>query len=79
MNKFKDIRKPYYTSLEDMTSIRKSYGISVIDITDNYYKNDFWWLMIYYKNVILFSILFTYICIDGLSVFSQCSFKIYSK
>ena len=41
LNKFKDIRKPYYTSLEDMTSIRKSYVISVIDITDNYYKNDF--------------------------------------
>ena len=41
LNKFKDIRKPYYTSVEeDVASIRKSYGISVIDITNNYYKND---------------------------------------
>ena len=40
LNKFKDIRKPYYTSVEDVASIRKLYGISIIDITDNYYKND---------------------------------------
>ena len=30
-------------------------------------------------NVTQFSILFTYICTDGLSVFSPCFFKIYSK
>ena len=40
LNKFKDIRKPYYASVEDIASNRKSHGISVIDITDNYYKND---------------------------------------
>ena len=31
------------------------------------------------SNVTLFSILFIYICTDGLSVFSPCFFKIYSK
>ena len=30
-------------------------------------------------NITLFSILFTYICTDGLSVFSPCFFKMYSK
>ena len=30
-------------------------------------------------NVTLFSILFTYICTDGLSISSPCFFKIYSK
>ena len=32
LNKFKDIRKPYYTSVEDRASNRKSYRISAIDI-----------------------------------------------
>ena len=37
------------------------------------------WYQVLILNVILFSILFTYIFTDGLSIFSPCFFKIYSK
>ena len=37
------------------------------------------WYPVLILNVILFSISFTYILIDGLSVFSSCFFKIFSK
>ena len=37
------------------------------------------WYQVLILNVILFSILFTYIFTNGLSIFSPCFFKIYSK
>ena len=37
------------------------------------------WYPVIILNVILFSILFTYILIDGLSIFSQRFSKLYSK